>query len=139
MTLLSGHKELITYLEEHSAHIPQKSLDLYSHILNAHHLWNCRILGIDRRYEVWQKHEIARFKDINEENLRITRRILQEYDLNKKVAYTTTKGDPFVNMVRDILFHVINHSSYHRGQIAMNFRQNEIDPLISDFIYKIRN
>ena len=61
--------------------------------------------------------------------------ILDNVDLDKMIHYNNTKGEASVNSVRDILFHVINHSTYHRGQIATEFRQNGLDPLVTDYIY----
>ncbi|MBX3358521.1 MAG: DinB family protein [Phycisphaeraceae bacterium] len=43
---------------------------------------------------------------------------LDEAGLDTVAAYTTTEGHPASSSVRDILAHVVNHSTYHRGQIA---------------------
>ncbi|QLH28398.1 MAG: hypothetical protein HWD63_02710 [Candidatus Parvibacillus calidus] len=37
--------------------------------------------------------------------------------------------------MKDIIFHIINHSTYHRGQIAMEFRQSGLEPLNTDYIF----
>lgn len=60
--------------------------------------------------------------------------ILGDSDLDKTIHYTNTREQVFNNSIRDILFHIINHSTYHRGQIATEFRQNGLDPLVTDFI-----
>src|SRR5262245_14316237 len=39
-------------------------------------------------------------------------------DLDRIQHYTTTEGKPVSNTIGDILAHLVNHSSYHRGQIA---------------------
>ena len=51
------------------------------------------------------------------------------------VHYTNTNGQAFDNSVRDILFNVINHSTYHRGQIAREFREYGPEPLVTDYIF----
>lgn len=33
------------------------------------------------------------------------------------IKYNTFDGKPFENIVQDIIFHIMNHSTYHRGQI----------------------
>ena len=43
---------------------------------------------------------------------------LSDHDLPKPISYTSTEGQPFVRLVDDILTHVFNHSTYHRGQLA---------------------
>lgn len=37
-------------------------------------------------------------------------------------TYTTTKGDPFTHLAQDVVTHVVNHSTYHRGQIMSALR-----------------
>lgn len=39
-------------------------------------------------------------------------------DLPRVVNYTTSEGHPKTTVLSDILIHVFNHSTYHRGQIA---------------------
>lgn len=34
------------------------------------------------------------------------------------IAYKNMKGDVFENSVEEILFHLVNHGTYHRGQIT---------------------
>jgi uncharacterized damage-inducible protein DinB len=36
--------------------------------------------------------------------------------------------------VEQIMIHLVNHSSYHRGQIAMLLRQNGFEPVNTDYI-----
>lgn len=38
------------------------------------------------------------------------------------VSYATTKGDQFVQQVDDVITHVVNHSTYHRGQVMSALR-----------------
>jgi uncharacterized damage-inducible protein DinB len=43
---------------------------------------------------------------------------LSDQDLPKPIGYTSSEGVPHVRIVDDILTHVFNHSTYHRGQLA---------------------
>jgi uncharacterized damage-inducible protein DinB len=61
--------------------------------------------------------------------------IVDEYDLNKTIKCKTTRGDVFTSSVQDILFNIINHSTYHRGQIATEFRRTGIEPLLTDYVF----
>lgn len=38
--------------------VPEKSIELFSHILNAHHIWNARVTGKKSEYKVFQVHEV---------------------------------------------------------------------------------
>ncbi len=112
-----------------------KSIQLYSHILNAHRVWNNRIEPKQTPFGVWEIHLIQDCKDIDKVNYEHSLSILDKFDLNDTISYTTTTGQSFSNTIWDILFQVINHSSYHRGQIATEFRQSGLDPLLTDYIF----
>jgi uncharacterized damage-inducible protein DinB len=43
-------------------------------------------------------------------------------------------GDSYTNNVEMIMIHLVNHSSYHRAQIAMLLRQKGLEPINTDFI-----
>jgi uncharacterized damage-inducible protein DinB len=51
------------------------------------------------------------------------------------IAYKNTRGESFENSVRDILFHINNHSTHHRAQIAARIREAGITPPTSDYIF----
>ncbi len=115
--------------------ISEKSVKLYNHILNAHQIWNNRIEPKQPALGVWEIHPIQNCKDIDKINYENSLLILDKFDLNDTINYTNTKGR---NSIRDILFHIVNHSTYHRGQIATEFKQNGIDPLVTDYIFHKR-
>lgn len=43
---------------------------------------------------------------------------LRESDLSNELRYTASDGTKYVSLVSDVLIHVFNHSTYHRGQVA---------------------
>jgi len=116
--------------------LPEKSMGLFSHILNAHHIWNARIRQRKPEFNVWQVHEVKAWGDIHYENQRSSFEITSNTDdFEKRIDYENSEGRLFTNTVQDMLFHIINHSSHHRGQIAMDFRSKSIEPLVTDFIF----
>lgn len=120
---------------ENPNEIPERSIKLFSHILNAHHVWNSRIEQQPTTFGVWAIHDLSNLKGIDRTNYEHSLQILGKSDLNEIISYKTSRGEPFKNSVRDILFHVINHSTHHRGQIAADFRQNGLEPLVTDYIF----
>lgn len=116
--------------------IPDHSIKLFSHILNAHHIWNKRILKEESEYGVWQVHEVDTWEEVHYENQRATFEIVRNTDnFNLRVDFVTTEGRSFANDLKDILFHIINHSTHHRGQILVDFKSNNIEPLGLDYIH----
>ncbi len=113
----------------------EKSIKLFSHVLNAQHIWNYRIEGQQPLVTVWQIQEVDIFQKMDQENHEHSLRILQKVDLDKELTYTNSQGQQFSNNIRDILFHVINHCTYHRAQIATEFKQSGMEPLTTDYIF----
>lgn len=115
--------------------VPEKTEALFSHILNAHHLWNCRIEGVKPEYGVWDRHGLDHWEEIHEDNQRYTFSVLSNLDnFSKPVSYETTEGKSYTNTVQDILYHIVNHSTHHRAQIAVDLRNQGITPLELDYI-----
>lgn len=129
------NKKLIEVCSEANV-VPEKSVELFSHILNAHHLWNARILEKDAVFKAFQIHEIKDWGDLHYENQRSSFEIITNAeDFDKRIDYDNSEGRLFISNLQDILFHIINHSTHHRGQIAANFRANDIEPLKLDYIF----
>lgn len=58
--------------------------------------------------------------------------------LDRTIDYTNSKGQPWSSRVEDVLTHVVMHSSYHRGQIALEMRAAGMNPAYTDFIQAVR-
>ncbi|MDF4220005.1 DinB family protein [Maribacter huludaoensis] len=116
--------------------VSPETVRLFSHILNAHHIWNARILNKPSEYDVWQEHDVKNWADIHYENQRSSFEIVTNADnFDKRIDYENSEGRLFTNTLQDILFHIINHSTNHRGQIAVDFRNHDEIPISSDYVY----
>jgi uncharacterized damage-inducible protein DinB len=117
-------------------HIPEISARLFSHILNAHHIWNARIQEKPAIYGVWEIHALSDWTDIHYENQRNTFEIITNADeFDHRIDYENSEGRLFTNTLQDMLFHIINHSTHHRAQIALDFRENGLEPLVLDYAF----
>lgn len=108
---------------------------LFSHILNAQSIWISRIRRKNVQIDTFQMQRVQDFAFLQNESTANLLAILDEDNLSSPVHYTNSKGESFSNTVNDILFHIINHSTYHRGQIAMLFRQHEVQPPVTEYIF----
>lgn len=115
--------------------ISEKATILYNHVLNAHQIWNNRIEPKQTTFGVWQIHPIKDVKGIDKLNYEQSLIVLEKFDLGETINYVNTKGEILQNSLRDIFFHVINHSTYHRGQIATEFKNCGIEPITTDYIF----
>ena len=56
-----------------------------------------------------------------------------------KIKYKTLKGEEFENTAEELLMHLVNHGSYHRGQLITILRQLGVTRLAStDLIHYLR-
>lgn len=48
--------------------------------------------------------------------------------INQRVEYKATGGQPMASILWRMVQHVVNHASYHRGQVTTMLRQLGVDP-----------
>lgn len=113
--------------------VTEKPVALFNHVLNAQHIWACRILAVSPKYQVWDVFSVSLFEKISNENFELIAQILKNVSLEKEISYANAKGN-FTSIVKDILFHIVNHSTYHRAQIAAMFKLEGIEPPITDYV-----
>jgi uncharacterized damage-inducible protein DinB len=70
----------------------------------------------------------------HERNLNEYIRSLTPSELGRVIKYQNTKGVPFEGPIWPMLQHVVNHSTYHRGQVTTLLRQLGAAPASTDLI-----
>jgi len=114
----------------------ERTLTIMSHVISALFIWLNRIEGKPNdAYPLWKQYSVAELIKLNAE---ITERwlkfVTETDDFNRMLVYNNYVGDPYKNNVEQIMIHLVNHSTYHRGQVAMMLRQNGLEPINTDFI-----
>lgn len=69
-----------------------------------------------------------------EERLAAFSRGLTEEGLASTVTYANFQGETWTYTLADILFDLVNHSTYHRGQVATLLRQLGKTPVATDYV-----
>jgi uncharacterized damage-inducible protein DinB len=63
-----------------------------------------------------------------------------EHFLRQEFTYRTMKGDVFTDTIESIIYHIVNHGTYHRGQLTTMMRELDITPLVgTDIILYLRS
>jgi uncharacterized damage-inducible protein DinB len=128
------NNEMIKVISKNREAVDDKTISLINHTLNAQQIWNARI-SRETTFEVWQINPFDTLEEINHQNFLKSIAIVQNADLEKTIEYQNSRGTKFENTVFDMLFHAINHSTYHRGQINSLLKQNGLEPILTDYIF----
>lgn len=112
--------------------VSKESVKIFCHILNAHEIWNSRMQGKATIYGIWEVYNPVSFAKLIQSNQENTDAIIEKASFNEVIQYSNGKAQ---KKAQDILFHIINHSTYHRGQIAIDFRKCGIEPVATDYIH----
>ena len=110
-----------------------------THILAAEWIWLMRCRGVspkalldpndfpdlDSLKRRWAEVEQAQQGLIDE---------MTDERLDSLIAYTNTRGEQWEYPLGQIMQHVFNHSTYHRGQITAMLRQLGAEVVMTDFL-----
>ena len=122
--------------------VPPKTIHLLEHVLSAEKIWLNRLVDdATSKISAWPNSgltECDRLVRENRENYNVFLASLSEQDMLNIVTYHSLIGDLYHNSILDILTHVYQHGSYHRGQIASYLRNGGFEPVNTDYITFVR-
>ena len=125
-------------LEKLAQHPDQlESLCKLAHVALAEKVWLCRLEGSPQKMDIFQTLKAEEIRNLLAEVKPKWQYVLEKAEqegFSSLLDYLSVKGDPFSNTLSDIFTHVLNHGTYHRAQIATLLRQQNIDPVVTDFI-----
>jgi uncharacterized damage-inducible protein DinB len=112
-----------------------------AHVLSAQKLWFERLRHERQSLPVWPNTSIPGCIALADEMRSLWRSYLMTLQPgagNEKIEYHNSKGESWSSRVEDVLTHVLMHSAYHRGQIALEMRKAGMEPAYTDFIHAVR-
>ena len=117
----------------------QVGLRLFSHLLRAEAVWLGRIRGTaDAALPIWETDALGVCRERLEANAAAFGETLPTSDLSRSVNYTNSQGNTYSTAIADILSHVFNHGTHHRGQLALLVREAGNVPAPLDYIAYVR-
>ncbi|SEI53801.1 Uncharacterized damage-inducible protein DinB (forms a four-helix bundle) [Dyadobacter sp. SG02] len=131
-----ANKAVADFISTHEIKDEQVLL-LASHLAHAQRNWYFRVIGQQNDVPIWTPlppSSIASQLAENGELWLSHLNMMQEPDFHTKLAYKNMAGDPYLDNLGDVLTHLVNHSTYHRGQIIYLLRGLGVTPPGTDFI-----
>jgi uncharacterized damage-inducible protein DinB len=114
----------------------EKILSLLGHIVAAQFLWLHRIKGLPAPdVKLWGEYTLDQLVPMAEKAGKMWLEFVESTDnFDREMTYRNYVNEPYTNNVENVMIHLVNHSSYHRAQIAMLLRQKGFEPINTDFI-----
>ncbi|WP_276355349.1 DinB family protein [Cohnella caldifontis] len=114
--------------------------DVIGHIAAADEVWLTRLEGSSP--SSLASKPFANVEEAERSMHRIQSRIRQILssvdDMEQPVIYRNTKGDEFRNSISEIARHVVNHGTYHRGNVSTILRALGHTGVQTDYIAYLR-
>lgn len=113
-----------------------KILQLMGHVLAAQYLWLHRIKGLPAPdVKLWGGYSLDTLLKMAEDVGKQWLDFVESTDnFDRELTYRNYTNDTYTNNVENIMIHLVNHSSYHRAQVALLMRQQGFEPINTDFI-----
>jgi uncharacterized damage-inducible protein DinB len=132
-------EKLLTSLEA-TANPSEEAVKKMNHVLSAKEVWMGRLLGtiftdLNKQMSMVERRKL---NETQRDRMKSYFSKLDERQLSEKIVYKNLQGSPFETVLSDILAHMVNHGSYHRGQIASLIKKSGGDPAGTDYIGFVR-
>lgn len=120
----------------------EKCRRILAHILITKQEYFERLYGKDSTgFDFWPDLLIEECSALNKELAETYEKLLTNFDdegLGLTARYKTSEGVPYENTFRELLTHVLLHSSVHRGNIILKLRDEGFEPPKIDYIIYLR-
>ena len=119
-----------------------RSLRILAHILITKQEYFERLSGKDSTgFNFWPNLSLDECGMLADATHASYLRVLDNADesiLETTATYKTSEGVPYTNTYRELLTHVLFHSSIHRGNIVLKMREEGLNPPQIDYILYLR-
>ena len=114
----------------------EKTLRVFGHEVSAQLIWYARIRSLPKsQLQLWADYSVHALKPLVEEASRLWLHYVNtEESFDQLLKYTNFTGAYYETVIRDLMCHIVNHSTYHRGQVAVLLREKRYEPVNTDFI-----
>jgi len=120
-----------------------KAIRALTHLIIAEKVWLARFIKTEDSTgaDFWPASTIEECEAMFDETRKAYSALLAdmtEAGLDSTATYKNSKGVEYTTSFRDMLAHVLMHSAYHRGQVAMAVRAEGGEPAYTDYIIFVR-
>lgn len=102
----------------------ERTHQIISHNLNAFSIWLKRIKNEEVAIKLWDMHTVDELSLLNltlYADWSAYLSSLNDSDFEKKIRFTFMGKKASIS-IEDLIIHLVNHSSYHRGQVILQLK-----------------
>lgn len=134
-----ANRRVIVSLKENRS---ERALAILGHILTTEAEYFARLHGKDSTgFDFWPGLSLDDCCTLVRETSEKYEKLLRRFDeegLDISIRYRTSEGIPHENTFREMLSHVMIHSSIHRGNIIIKLREEGFEPPKIDYMIYLR-
>ncbi|MBC7900579.1 MAG: hypothetical protein H7070_11070 [Saprospiraceae bacterium] len=134
-----ANRRIIVALKNNAS---EKALRILAHSLITEKEYYERLYGKDSSgFDFWPGLSIDECGGLARESAEAFEKLLRRFEdegLDIRTRYRTSEGVPCENSYRELLTHVLFHSSTHRGNIILKLREEGFEPPKIDYIIYLR-
>jgi uncharacterized damage-inducible protein DinB len=114
----------------------EKILSIFAHLVSAQFIWLNRLKDLSKsEYLLWGNYSPDQLKEMVEKAAEQWLEFINTTEtFDRELKYTNYVGDFYETNISDIMIHLVNHGSYHRGQVALLLREKGYEPVNTDMI-----
>jgi uncharacterized damage-inducible protein DinB len=134
-----ANRRLTVSLKENKS---ERCRSILAHLLTTEEEYFARLHGKDSTgFDFWPELSIDECGELARATAEKYEKLLRRFHeegLDLGIRYRNSKGQTFENDFREMLTHVIIHSSIHRGNIILRMRDEGLEPPKIDYMIYLR-
>lgn len=134
-----ANRRIIVSLKENAC---DRAREILAHLLTTEQEYFERLYGKDSTgFDFWPPLSVADCGELAKTVAERYEKLLRRFDeegLDLTTHYRSSEGVRYANTFRELLTHVLFHSSIHRGNIVLKLREEGFEPPKIDYIIFLR-
>jgi uncharacterized damage-inducible protein DinB len=134
-----ANRRVIVALKQNKS---ERSRSILAHLLTTEAEYFARLHGKDSTgFDFWPDLSLDECGELARGSAEKYEKLLRRFEeegLDIVTRYRTSEGQPKENDFREMLTHVVIHSSIHRGNIILKLREEGFEPPKIDYIIYLR-
>lgn len=120
----------INQFEIYENQLPENTVILFSKLLNAHHIWNCRLFQKEAESDWNDELSPLYFERLAQDNFRQSIEFIEHSDSFSQTHFYEEDGSE--QLSSDILMRILLQSTHFRAQLELEFKKAGIELVFSE-------